>query len=71
MKLKLKYLSLFHLNKISSSKNFDDFNHLINDLNLDFNILVISGSIILKCQSLKINISSQNYVIEQTLQNQR
>ena len=50
----------------SLSKNFDDFNHLINDLNLDFNILGISELRILKSQSLNINISLQN-VTEKTL----
>ena len=66
MKLKLKCLSFYHLNINSLSKNFDDFNHLINDLNLDFGILSISESRILKSQSLNINIRLQNYVIEQT-----
>ena len=66
MKLKLKCLSFYHLNINSLSKNFDDFNHLINDLNLDFDILSISESRILKSQSLNINIRLQNYVIEQT-----
>ena len=50
----------------SLSKNFDDINNLINDLNLHFDILGISESKILKSQSLNINISLWNYVIEQT-----
>ena len=54
MKLKLKCVSLFHLNINSLSKNFNGFNHLINDLNLDFDILGISESRILKSQSLNI-----------------
>ena len=64
MKLKLKYLSLFHLNKISSSKSFDGFQSF--DKWFESRLL----KIILKCESLNINISLQNYVIEQTLQNQ-
>lgn len=35
-KLKLEGLSFFHLNINSLSKNFDNFNHFINDLKLDF-----------------------------------
>ena len=66
MKLKLKCVSLFHLNINSLSKNFNGFNHLINDLNLDFDILGISESRILKSQSLNISINLQNYVIEET-----
>ena len=39
---------------------------MINELNIEFDILGISKSRILKSQSLNINISLQNYVIEQT-----
>ena len=46
-------------------KIFHDFNHLKNDLNPDFDILGIFELRILKSQSLKINISFQNYLIEQ------
>ena len=35
-KLKLEGLSFFHLNINLLSKNFDNFNHFINDLKLDF-----------------------------------
>ena len=42
MKLKLKCLLFLHLNRNSLSNSFDDFNHLINDLNLNFDILGIS-----------------------------
>ena len=66
VKLKSKCLSFFHLNINSLSKNFDNFNHLINELKLEFDILGISESRILKSQSLNTNVSLQNYVIEQT-----
>ena len=39
---------------------------MINELNIEFDILGISKSRILKCQSLNTNISLQNFVIEQT-----
>ena len=65
MELKSKYLSFYHLNINSLSKNFDNFNHLINELKLEFDILGISESRILKSQSLNTNVSLQNYVIEQ------
>ena len=47
-------------------KNFDNFNHLINKLKLEFDILGISESRILKSQSLNTNVNLQNYVLEQT-----
>ena len=64
VEFKSKCLSFFHLNINSLSKNFDDFNHLINKLKLQFDILGISESRILKSQSLNTNVSPQNYVIE-------
>ena len=39
---------------------------MINELKLEFDILGISESRILKSQSLNTNVSLQNYVIEQT-----
>ena len=66
MELKSKCLSFFHLNINSLSKNFDNFNHLINELKLEFDILGISETRILKSQSLNTNVSLQNYVIEHT-----
>ena len=64
VELKSKCLSFFHLNINSLSKNFDNFNHLINELKLEFDILGISESRILKSQSQFVGL--QNYVIEQT-----
>ena len=66
VELKSKCLSFFHLNINSLSKNFDNFNHLINKLKLEFDILGISESRILKPQSLNTNFSLHNYVVEQT-----
>ena len=66
VELKSKCLSFFHLNINSLSKNFDNFNHLINELKLEFDILDISESRILKSQSLNTNVSLQYYVTEQT-----
>ena len=66
VELKSKCLSFFHLNINSLSKNFDNFNHLINKLELEFDILGISDSRILKSQSLNTNVTLQNYVIKQT-----
>ena len=65
-KLKLKCLSFFYLNINSLLKNLDDFNHLINDLKLDFDFLCISEPRILKSQSLNINISLQDYLTDQS-----
>ena len=66
VELKSKCLSFFHLNINSLSKNFDNFNHLINKLKLEFDILGISESRILRSQSLNTNLSLQNYAIKQT-----
>ena len=63
---KSKCLSFVHLNINSLSKNFDHFNHLINELKLWFDILGISESRILKPQSLNTSVSLHNYVIKQT-----
>ena len=64
VELKSKCLSFFHLSINSLSNIFDNFNHLINELKLEFDILIISELRILKCQSLNTNVSIQNYVIE-------
>lgn len=66
MEFKSKCLSFFHLNINSLSTNFNDFNHLINGLKLEYDILGISGPRILKSQSLNAIVSLQNYIIEQT-----
>ena len=65
VKLKSRCHSIFHLNISSIWKNFGNFNHLINALKLEFDVLIISEPRILKFQSCSINVSLQNYVIEQ------
>ena len=67
VELQSKCLSFFHFNINSFSKNVDnfDFDHLINELKLEFDILGILESRILK-RFLNTNVSLQNYVIEQT-----
>ena len=49
---KRKTLSLFHMNVCSLTKNFDDFNILLNDLNVNFDILAITESHIKKDSSV-------------------
>ena len=49
---KRKTLSLFHMNVCSITKNFDDFNILLNDLNVNFDILAITESHIKKDSSV-------------------
>ena len=66
LELKSKCLSFFHLKINSLSKKFDNFNLLINELKLEFVILGISESRILKSQSLNANVSLYNNVTEQT-----
>ena len=70
VELKSRCLSFFPLNINSLSKIFDNLNHLINKLKLEFDILGISESRILKSQSLNTNVSLQNYVIKQPQLNQ-
>ena len=65
-KLKLKSLSFFHVIINYYQKDFNNFNHFINYLNLDIDFLGICESRILKSQFVKKNIGLQNYLIEQT-----
>ena len=53
-------------NITSLSKHFGNFNHLINESKLEFDILGILESRIFKSQSLNTNVSLQNCIIEQT-----
>ena len=48
------------------TKNFDDFNILLNELNVSFDILAITESRIKKNPSSPINIQLDNYSIEHT-----
>ena len=47
-------------------KKKDEFNHLINELELELDTLNISESRILKFQSLKANVNLQTNIIEPT-----
>ena len=63
---KRKTLFCFHMNVCSLIKNFDDFNILLNDLNVNFDILAITDSRIKKDLSSSVNLHLDNYSIEQT-----
>ena len=64
--LNSKCLSFFYVDVNSLSENFDNFNHLINKLKSEFDVLGISDLKILKYQSINTNSNLQNHVIEQT-----
>ena len=53
------------MNVCSLTKNFDDFNIVLNDLNVNFDILAIRESRIKKDSSL-VNLPLDNYSVEQT-----
>ena len=63
---KRKPLSFFHVNVCSLTKNFDDFNILLSDLNVGFNILAITETRIKKDSSSPINLQLSNCSIEHT-----
>ena len=63
---KRKTLSLFHMNVCSLTKNFDDFNILLNDLNVNFDILAITESHIKIDSSSPVNLHLENYSLDQT-----
>ena len=60
-----KRKTFFHKNVSSLTKNFDDFNILLIDLNVNFNILAIAESRINKDSSSPINLHLGNYSVEQ------
>ena len=64
---KRKALSFFHMNVCSLTKYFDDFNILLSDLNVSFDILAITETRIKKDSSSPINLQSNNYSIVHTL----
>ena len=55
------------MNVCSITKNFDDFNILLIDLNASFDILAITETRIKKDSSSPINLELSNYSIEHTL----
>ena len=54
------------MNVCSLTKNFDDFNILLGDLNVSFDILAITETRIKKDSSSSINLQLNNYSIEHT-----
>ena len=62
---KRKTLSFFRMNVCSLTKNFDDFDILLNDLNVNFDVLAITESRIKKNSSNPVNLNLDNYSIEQ------
>ena len=54
------------MNVCSLTKNFDDFNILLNDLNVSFDILAITESHIKRDSSSPANLHLDNYSNEQT-----
>ena len=64
--LKRKALSFFCMNVCSLPENLDDFNILLSELNVSFDILAITESRIKKDSSSPINLQLNNYSIEHT-----
>ena len=60
------YLSLFHINTCSLSKNFEDLEYLLKTTNTNFDIIVISETRILKNTNIVKNISIQIFSYELT-----
>ena len=50
------------MNICSLTKNFDDFNILLNDLNVNFDIFAITESCIKKDSSSPVNLYLGNYL---------
>ena len=63
---KRKTLPFFHMNSCSLTKDFHDFNILLNELNVNFDIVAITVSRIKKYSSSPVNLHLDNYSIEQT-----
>ena len=61
---KRKALSFFHMNFCSLTKHFDDFNILLSDLNVSFDILAITETRIKKDSSSPTNLQLNNYTVD-------
>ena len=61
---KKSYLSLFHLNTCSFSKNFEDLEQLLHSTNLNFDVIAISETRITKNKAQINHIDSSNYSYE-------
>ena len=57
---------MFHHNVCSLSKNFDQLNALLTELDIDFDFIGITKSRISKTNFSPTNIALANYAIEQT-----
>ena len=57
-------LSLFHLNTCSLSKNFEDFEYLLDSTNLKFDVIAISETRITKSKAQINHIDLTNYSYE-------
>ena len=64
--MKSKALSLFHRNVGSLPKRFDNFKNLINQLQIEFDLIGITESRLIKGISPATNINLKDYVIEHT-----
>ena len=65
-KIKSKSVTIFHHNVCSLSKNFDQPNALLTELDIDFDFIGITKSRISKTNFSPTNIALANYTIEQT-----
>ena len=59
-------LSLFHINTCSLDKNFEHLEYLIKSTNINFNIIAISETKILKDTNIVKNILIPNFPFEST-----
>ena len=59
-----KSLSLFDLNTCSLSNNFDDFQLLFQSTNIDFDVIAISESRVIKNEPSVVDIVNPNYSYE-------
>ena len=62
--MKSKALSVFHINVGSFPKQFDNFKYLFNQLQIEFDFIRITESILIKNISPITNINLKNYVIQ-------
>ena len=64
--IKSKSFSIFHHNVCSLSKNFDQLHALLTELDIDFDFIGITESLISKTNFSPTNIALANYATEQT-----
>ena len=66
MKIEPNSLSLFHINRCSLNKNFEDLEYLLKATNKAFDVIATSESRILQDTNLSKNINIDNYSVEFT-----